>query len=126
MLIIDGNYPMALAMRYNRDLTLDIDEVRSAPDISRGGGRSGDDSGTMEQRLTYLFIAHDLSVVRHVSDRIAVRYLGKIVEQGEADTLYKNLSTRTRRRCCLPCRSQTPLLSASASGWCLRATCPAP
>ena len=90
MLIIEGNYPMALAMRYNRDLTLPIDEVRSAPDISRGGGRSGDDSGTMEQRLTYLVIAHDLSVVRHVSDRIAVMYLGKIVEQGEADTIYKN------------------------------------
>jgi oligopeptide transport system ATP-binding protein len=41
-----------------------------------------------EFQLTYLFVAHDLGVVRHVSDRIAVMYLGKIVEIGPADEVY--------------------------------------
>jgi peptide/nickel transport system ATP-binding protein/oligopeptide transport system ATP-binding protein len=43
-----------------------------------------------EFNLTYLFIAHDLSVVRHVSDRVAVMYLGKIAEVSEGDGLYQN------------------------------------
>lgn len=41
-----------------------------------------------EMNLTYLFIAHDLLVVRHISDRIAVMYLGKMVELADADEIY--------------------------------------
>ena len=43
-----------------------------------------------EFNLTYLFIAHDLSVVKHTSDRVVVMYLGKMVELSESKELYKN------------------------------------
>ena len=43
-----------------------------------------------ERNLTYLFISHDLRAIRHTSDRVAVMYLGKLVELGEPGQLYRN------------------------------------
>ncbi|MGE0705917.1 MAG: oligopeptide/dipeptide ABC transporter ATP-binding protein, partial [Vicinamibacterales bacterium] len=42
-----------------------------------------------ERRLTYLFVSHDLRAIQHTSDRVAVMYLGKLVEVGPADDVYR-------------------------------------
>ncbi len=74
-----------------------------------------------KQKTTLLFISHDLSIVRYLSDRVMVMYLGHVVELGTTDQVFAPPITPIPRRCFQPCR--LPIRGSPRNISCLRVMC---
>ncbi len=75
-----------------------------------------------EMGMALIFISHNMSVVRHISDRVMVLYLGREAEIAGRDAFFARPLHPMPRRCCPPCRCPTRCGRGSAGGWCCRAT----